>query len=79
MKIMVDGVPLIMLPEGKEARVLGINAGRGLIRRLIEMGFTENAMVKVVRSDRGRLIVSICGCRYALSKGMAMKIRVTDS
>jgi ferrous iron transport protein A len=75
---MSNGLPLIMLPEGKEGRVLGINAGRGLVRRLIEMGFTENALVQVIRSDRGRLIVSVCGCRYALSKGMAMKIRVTD-
>jgi ferrous iron transport protein A len=77
--MMVEGLPLIMLPEGKEARVLGINAGRGLTRRLIEMGFTENASVTVIRSDRGRLIVSVNGCRYALGKGMAMKIRVKNS
>ena len=75
---MVEGLPLIMLPEGKEGRVIGINAGHGLTRRLIEMGFTDNAMVQVIRSDRGRLIVSVSGCRYALSKGMAMKIRVKD-
>jgi ferrous iron transport protein A len=77
--MMSEGLPLIMLPEGKEARVLGINAGRGLTRRLIEMGFTENASVTVIRSDRGRLIVSVNGCRYALGKGMAMKIRVKNS
>jgi ferrous iron transport protein A len=77
--MMVEGLPLIMLPEGKEAHVLGINAGRGLTRRLIEMGFTENALVQVIRSDRGRLIVSVNGCRFALGKGMAMKIRVKNS
>lgn len=71
-------LPLIMMPEGKEGRVLRINAGRGLLRRLIEMGFTENALVRVLRSDRGSLIVAVNGCRYALSKGIAMKIMVTE-
>jgi ferrous iron transport protein A len=64
------------MSEGKEGRVSCINAGKGLMRRLIEMGFTENAGVRILRSDRGNLIVDVNGCKYALSKGMAMKIMV---
>ncbi len=70
-------LPLLMMPEGKEGKVSRINAGRGLLRRLIEMGFTENVSVKVIRSVNGSLIVGVNGCRYILSKGIAMKIMVT--
>ena len=72
-------LPLIMVPEKKECKILNINAGRGLSRRLIEMGFTKNSKVKILRSDRGCLIVSLEGCKYALSKGIAMKIMVTEN
>ena len=74
---MNDILPLIMIPEGAEAKISKINAGRGLSRRLIEMGFTENTVVKVLRSDRGCLIVLVNGARYAISKGIAMKIMVS--
>jgi ferrous iron transport protein A len=76
---MTDKVPLNMIPEGKEATISKIYAGRGLLRRLTEMGFTGNTKIKILRSDRGFLIVSIKGSKYALSKGIAMKIMVTDN
>jgi len=65
-----------MLPEGAEGHIEGINAGRGLWRRLVEMGFTENARVKVIRSQGGPLIVEVAGSRYAIGQGMAMKIMI---
>ena len=73
---MPEILPLIMMPERKDAKICKINAGRGLLRRLIEMGFSVNAKVKIIKSDRGCLIVSLGGCKYALSKGIAMKIMV---
>jgi ferrous iron transport protein A len=42
------------------------------------MGIHTGSRVTVVCADRGSLIVSVAGCRYALSKGMAMKILVGD-
>lgn len=75
---MTTTLPLIMVPENKECRIAKIHAGHGLTRRLIEMGFTKNARVKVLRSDRGCLIVSLNGCKFALSKGIAMKIMVSE-
>ena len=71
-------LPLIMMPEGRDAKISRINAGRGLSRRLIEMGFTENTVVRILRADRGCLIVLVNGSRYALSRGIAMKIMVTE-
>ena len=75
---MSSSMPLIMLPEGKEGKVTSINAGMGLKRRLVEMGFCENSLVKIHRADRGALVVIVNGSKYALGKGMATKIMVTD-
>ncbi|MGM0770677.1 MAG: FeoA family protein [Halobacteriota archaeon] len=69
-------LPLAMLSEGDSARVCELRAGRGLLRRLVEMGFTENASVKMIKFDRGSLIVTVNGIRYALGRGMSMKIMV---
>lgn len=69
-------LPLAMLPEGDSARVCKVRAGKGLLRRLVEMGFTENASVKMIKFERGPLIVTVNGIRYALGKGMGMKIMV---
>ena len=68
-----------MLPEGKEGKIASINAGNKLKLRLTEMGFTENCSVKVDRADRGSLVVVTNGSKYALGKGIAMKIMITDS
>ena len=76
---MYRAMPLIMVPEGKECRVVDIHAGRGLSRHLTEMGFTQNSPVKVLRSDGNSLIVGINGCKYALSRGIAMKILVDET
>lgn len=68
-----------MLREGKEAKVSAIQAGRGLTRRLTEMGFAKGTTVRLLRADfRGPVIVTINGCKYALGRGMAMKIMVED-
>ena len=76
---MQNTLPLVMLHEGKEAKIFKIYAGRGLMRRLIEMGFTKNSNVKMLKSDRGCLIVIVGGSKYALSKGIAMKIMVVEN
>ena len=76
---MWPGMPLAMMQEGKEGRVSQIKAGRGLTRRLIEMGFIEGALVRVLRADfRGPVMVTVNGSKYALGRGMAMKIMVED-
>jgi len=75
---MTNVLPLIMMPERKECTIYDIHAGRGLLRRLIEMGFSKGTKLKILKADRGCLIVSVGGCKFALSKGIAMKIMVTD-
>lgn len=68
--------PLSLIPPGTKAIVTMVNAGEGLRRRLYDLGLVPEANVTVVTADRGSIIVSVAGCRYALSRGMAMKILV---
>ncbi len=71
---------MTMMPEGKEGSVLSVDAGHRLSMRLKEMGFTSGASVKIIRSNlNGPIIVSVNGSKYALGRGMAMKILVTPA
>jgi len=72
-------VPLATLPEGKEAVVIGIIAGRGLARRLAELGFMRGEKVKILRSGPGPVLVLVKGSKIALGWGVARKILVRDS
>jgi ferrous iron transport protein A len=72
-------LPLSLLPPGTPAVVAAVRANGGLLRRLAAMGIHPESRVTVVCSDRGSLIISVAGSRYALSKGMAMKILVGAS
>ncbi|PKG32438.1 MAG: ferrous iron transport protein A [Methanoregula sp.] len=73
---MEENIPLSFLSPGTEATVADIRGGCGMIQRLSAMGIHPKSRLTVVCSDRGPLIVSVAGTRYALSKGMAMKIFV---
>jgi len=76
---MCPTMPLAMMREGNEGKVSHIDAGRGLTRRLIEMGFIKGTIIRVIRADfRGPVIVAINGGKYALGRGMAMKIMIED-
>jgi len=70
--------PLSFVAPGSEATVRDVRAGCGLHHRLAAMGIHTGSRVTVVCADRGSLIVSVAGCRYAISKGMAMKILVGE-
>ncbi|AGB03756.1 FeoA family protein [Methanoregula formicica] len=69
-------MPLSFLTPGTEAVVTDVRAGHGMLNRLSAMGICPKSRITVVCADRGSLIVSVAGSRYALSKGMAMKIHV---
>jgi len=70
-------MPLAMLPEGVEAKIVDVYAGRGLMRRLAEMGFTDETKVKVLSSNHpGPVLVEVRDSRIAVGRGVAMKITV---
>jgi len=69
-------VPLALLPENSEGVIIEILGGRGLVRRLLELGFIPGERVKVLHSSPGPILVSIKGSRIALGRGTAMRIIV---
>lgn len=72
-------MPLAFVPEGRKVTVSAVRAGPGMFRRLSSMGLHPSSLVEVVCADRGSLIVAVAGCRYALSRGMAMKVLVQEA
>ena len=71
-------IPMAMLPEGKEAVIVDVKAGRGLTRRLYELGFVRGERVRVLRAGFGPILVEVKGSRMALGWGVAMKVLVAD-
>lgn len=73
---MTSRMPLTMSPPGQTCRICDVCAGRGLKRRLVELGLTQNSIIQPLGCSRGSLLVSVNGTRYALGRGMATKIMV---
>lgn len=75
-----DGLlPLPMLREGSKGKVVAVHGGNKASLRLIEMGFNPGTCVRLIKSaHRGPLIVAIDDTRFAIGKGMAMKIMVKE-
>lgn len=72
-------MPLAMLSENEEAKVVEVRGGRGLVRRLSELGFTPGAKVKILFSNSpGPVVIDVRGSRIALGRGLLMRI-IVDS
>ena len=72
-------MPLAMLSENEEAKVVEVRGGRGLVRRLSELGFTPGAKVKILFSNSpGPVLIDVRGSRIALGRGLLMRI-IVDS
>lgn len=69
-------IPLSMLAEGEEGKIVSIRGGYGLIRRLAELGFNPDTKIKVVRASTGPVVVLLRESRIAIGRGVAMKIFV---
>uniref|UniRef100_A0A7J3ZKA7 Ferrous iron transport protein A n=1 Tax=Fervidicoccus fontis TaxID=683846 RepID=A0A7J3ZKA7_9CREN len=69
-------VPLASLPQGARARIVSINAGCGLVQRLMQMGLFPGTIVEVLENSRGPILIQVEGSRIAIGRGMASKILV---
>jgi ferrous iron transport protein A len=68
-------VPLVMVRQGERARVLRISAGRGLVRRLTEMGLYPGVEIEIISNmGAGPLIIGVGGLRLGIGLGIAKKI-----
>jgi ferrous iron transport protein A len=63
--------------SGQQAKLVSIEAGRGLTHRLAELGLTPGVEIAVVQAERhGPILISVRGSRIALGRGMAHKLKI---
>lgn len=72
-------MPLSDLKRGAVGTILSLAGGRGVVGRLVALGFGPGAQVRVVRNDRhGPLIVSVLDTQIALGRGQAHRVLVQE-
>ena len=70
-------MPLAMVGPGEVVTVVNIRAGRGLTRRLADMGLTPGTTLRVINSQTpGPIIVEVRGSRLVLGYGIVQKVMV---
>lgn len=73
-------IPLTTLPEGTTGKVVRIRGGRGVCKRLAEMGFHQGALVRMESKHSpgmgGPVAISVKGCKIGLGRGIARKVIV---
>ncbi|HHV80511.1 TPA: ferrous iron transport protein A [bacterium] len=71
--------PLSMLKTGERGKIVRIEGGMMVIKRLTDLGFVPEQEVEVIRSaPRGPVAIKIKGAVYALGRGIADKIYVEE-
>ncbi|ADC62460.1 FeoA family protein [Allochromatium vinosum] len=68
--------PLAMAGEGERVRIQTLQGGKGLAKRLTELGLNPGTEVCIVTRQGGGLVVARGETRLALGCGMAVKILV---
>ncbi len=70
-------MPLMMAGEGQHVRLVGVLGGRGLARRLAEMGLRPGTPMRIVAQGRpGPFIVQVGDSKLVLGRGMIHRILV---
>ncbi len=69
-------IPLLVAPPGVSLRVVSIEGGWGISRRLLEIGITPGTIIRVLSKDAGPIILEVRGTIFAIGRGHAKKIYV---
>lgn len=70
-------VPLVDLSPGQVGLIRSLEGGRRFMSRLVALGFTPGAAVRVMRNHGfGPIIVSVRGAQVAIGRGEAGRILV---
>lgn len=70
-------ISLTQIPVGRFARIHRLESHPDVSFRLREMGFCENAVVRLVVNEEGNLICEICNTRIGLNHSVADDIIVS--
>lgn len=73
-----EPLPLTSLPENRAGKVVFVHGGKGVVKRLCEMGLTPGTPVRLLRAAplKGPVEVRVRGCDLAIGRGIADKIFV---
>jgi len=73
-----EPLPLTSLEENKTGKVVFVHGGKGIVKRLCEMGLTPGTPVRLLRAApmNGPVEVRVRGCDIAIGRGIAEKIFV---
>jgi len=70
-------IPLALAREGERVKVSRVSGGRGLVRRLIDIGLRPGTEIEIVSASRtGPFVIRLGGQRLGVGFGMAKKIFV---
>lgn len=70
-------IHLAMVAPGETVRVIAVQGGQGLRRRLADLGMNEGEVLSVVQTDSGGpMILAVRDSRLAIGRGVAHKILV---
>ncbi len=69
-------LPLSYAPIGEQNVIRKVSGNTEVKQHLEALGFTAGAIVSVVSSVNGHLIVSVKGTRIALDEKLAVKIMI---
>jgi ferrous iron transport protein A len=69
-------IPLTDAPKGKQVKLVSIDGGHSITRRLVELGLTPGTIFKIVQDSGGPLIINVRNSKIALGRGMAVKLLV---
>jgi len=73
-------IPPPFAPFGKNVKVIHINGGEGMRRRLMDMAIYPGTELKLLSSfGRGRIVVQAGEARFALGRGIAYRIIVREN
>lgn len=70
-------IPLSMVKAGEKVRLVSVNAGQGLNKRLASMGLVPDVEITVVNNAHpGPFVIIVKDSKMMLGRGMAHKIMV---
>ena len=67
---------LTKIPDGRFVRIDRLQSEPDICFRLREMGFCENAIIRMVVNGEGNLICEVCNTRIGINHSIALDIIV---
>lgn len=73
----VSGIHLAMASSGEYVRIISVDGGQGMRKRLADLGVNLGEVILVVQTNHhGPMIISVKESRLAIGRGITHKIMV---